>query len=165
MLHLPSLLLSVWACSIAYFDARYKRIPNVLSLSAWGVGIACLLLSQSSLLGASPGSALLAAAFGLLVTLPGYATKRLGAGDVKFMVAIGLLTTLDIAVKSFVIAALTGGLIALLWVNAHWLVGLIPKRLMPQQYRQIFIAPAPNARHMAYGPLLALGLIVSLWIG
>jgi prepilin peptidase CpaA len=165
VLHLPTALLAVWVCSIAYFDARYRRIPNVLSLGAWLVAACVLLTKQTSLTGASASSALLAAGAGFAATWPAYAVRKLGAGDVKLMVAIGLLTSLSVALHTFVIAALLGGGLALLWMNAALLMSTLPPSWASASSRLGRWAAVPiKQRRMAYGSLLAVGLLGALWL-
>jgi prepilin peptidase CpaA len=165
VLHLPTWLIALWACSIAYFDARYRRIPNVLSLGAWVLGTCVLLSRHASLTGAPPASALGAAVAGFLVTWPGYALRKLGAGDVKFMVAIGLLTSFDAAVNTFLIASLGGGLIAVLWLSLPALASTLPAHWAhPDLMFGRWLAVPLRDRRMAFGTLLALGLLCSLWM-
>jgi prepilin peptidase CpaA len=150
---------------MAYFDARYRRIPNAMSLGAWVLGIGVLLSHQTSLTGAPASSALGAAAAGFLVTWPGYALHKLGAGDVKFMVAIGLLTSFEITLNCFVIAALLGGLMAMLWMKMPALSHMLPARWAHanSQFGR-WVAIPVKERRMAYGTFLAFGLLCSLWM-
>lgn len=164
MLHYPTLLIVLWACSIAYFDARYRRIPNVLSLGAWVLGATVLLVQHSSLTGAKASSALIAAGLGLLLTLPAYLIKKLGAGDVKLLVGIGLLTSFPITMMCFFVAAMCGGLLALVWLNLPTLTSMLPLQRIPSTsgiWR--WLAIPVKERRMAYGTFLALGLVVALW--
>lgn len=164
MLHYPTLLIALWACSIAYFDARYRRIPNVLSLGAWLLAAVVLLTRHTSMTGEPVSSALFAAGFGLLVTLPAYALKKLGAGDVKFLVGIGLLTSLPVTMACFLVAALCGGLLAVFWLNLPILLNTLPARWRPRSKGFGDWAGMPvQDRRMAYGTLLAFGLISALW--
>ena len=165
-LHVPTLLLTGWACSIAYFDVRFRRIPNMLSLGAWVIATSILVAQRVSLLGAPASSALLGAGLALLLTLPGYMTRRLGAGDVKYLVAIALLTSFDTTLWCFIVAALAGGLAAVLWLNAHNAARLIPDRAKVWRTRLTQWSEATDMRsRMPFGPLLSLGLIVVLWVG
>lgn len=155
----------MWACGIAYFDSRYRRIPNLLSLGAWLLGAVLIIVNRTSLYGADISSALSAAGFGALVTLPAYIKGRLGAGDVKYLIAIGLLTSLPITLRCFVIAAIAGGVLALAWVGMPKLMPWIPSSLIKKKSllgRWFSIDLAD--RRMAYGALFSLGLTCSLWI-
>lgn len=138
----------------------------MLSLGAWVIATLILVVQHVSLLGAPASSALLAAGLALLLTLPGYLTRRLGAGDVKYLVAIGLLTSLDTTLWCFLVAALVGGLAAMLWLNAHNAARLVPGRAKVWRTRLTQWSEATDMRsRMPLGPLLSLGLIVVLWVG
>jgi prepilin peptidase CpaA len=153
-----------WAALLAYLDMRYRRLPNVLTLGAWLVAILVLLVHQRSLLGFPASSALYAAGFGALVTLPAYALKWLAAGDVKMLVAIGLLTSLPFVVSCFALAAFVGGVCALLWLlldRSRHLLELLPPST-PANLRTWLFTPL-QARKMPYGALFALGMFVSIY--
>lgn len=161
--HLIPLIL--WATWVGYADWRDRRIPNFLSLGAWFFGGLVLAFKGVSLTGATSSSALYGAGFGLLVTYPAYLTRKLGAGDVKFLVAMGLLTSLSITVKAFVLAAFVGALLAILWLTVDWWISYLPERATSQENPiGRWLAIPIRERRMAYGTLLALGLIGSLWM-
>jgi prepilin peptidase CpaA len=166
MPYVTTWLLALWAIAVTYFDARFRRIPNLLSLGAWGLAASVLIGKGASLTGAPTGSATMAAGVALLLTLPGYLTNRLGAGDVKYFAAIGLLTSLPMTLITFVIAALTGGLIVFLWAVLPSLAPMLPGRLVSRLSPNILhwaLIPI-RERRMPYGALLSLGLIVSIWM-
>jgi prepilin peptidase CpaA len=158
-------LLVAWAGSIGYFDARYRRIPNVLSLGAWCVAVALLLLRHTSLTGADWPHALLAGGLALLLTLPGYAWRKLGAGDVKYLVAIGLLTSVSVTLTCFVVTAFAGGLIAVAWLLLQQMAPFIPAVVTKGNERLAswLVKPA-RERRMPYGTLMTLGLYTALWM-
>ena len=165
MLTTSGLILLTWAVSIAYFDARFRRIPNLLTLGAWLVAVGLLLINHVSLWGSEASSAVLAAGFGLLMTLPAYLIHRLGAGDVKYIVAIGLLTSWPVTARCFVIAAVAGGLIAVVWLSVPRLLPLLPATLLDMNSSIGAWATTPVAkRRMAYGTLFSFGLMGSLWM-
>jgi prepilin peptidase CpaA len=98
------------ATTAAYFDFRWRRIPNwlvaatiVVSLGwhTWTNGWDGLLMSGAGLL---VGTALL---------LPLYLLKGMGAGDVKLFAAIGAAVTFKHVLAVFVISALIAGGMAL----------------------------------------------------
>ena len=102
------ILLSVTVA--AYFDFRWRRIPNwlvgatiILSLAwhTWSSGWDGLLMSGGGLLA------------GMALLLPLYLLKGMGAGDVKLFGAIGAAVTLEHVVAVFVFAALIAGGMAL----------------------------------------------------
>lgn len=102
------ILLSV--TTAAYFDFRWRRIPN------WLVA-ATIVVSLSWHTWASGWQGLRASGLGLLVgaalLLPLYFLKGMGAGDVKFFAAIGAAVTLEHVLAVFVFAALIAGGMAL----------------------------------------------------
>ncbi len=154
----------VWAGLLAYFDIRSRRLPNWLTLGAWVVGGLLLVTHQRSWMSGTWSSALLGAGFGALVTLPAYMIRKLGAGDVKMLVGIGLLTSLAFTVTCFVFAAIVGGLLALLWLlldRSRHLLELLPPTL-PAGLHTWLLTPL-EARKMPYGALFALGVVVALW--
>lgn len=165
MQYVLTLLLVCWAIVVAYFDIRYRRIPNVLSLGAWVAALLILLTQGHSLTGASLASTGGAAAFALLVTLPGYLTHRLGAGDVKYLTAIGLLTSLPLTSVCFVIGALGGGVLAATWLLAPRILEWMPAMPDGQMTRRLSAwATMPMSdRKMPYGAFLSAGLVAALW--
>lgn len=81
---------SMLILSIAlYLDLRYQRIPNKLCLVALllGITINTYLGSMEGLLIAFSG-----AAIAMILLLPAYKYRMLGAGDVKLMIGIGALS-------------------------------------------------------------------------
>lgn len=149
--------------AIAYFDVRYYRIPNALSLGAWGLGLSVLLIKHSSLIGAPISSALMAAGFAALVTLPAYLLKKLGAGDVKMLVAIGLLTSFEVTATCFVTAAALGVGMVVLWASAPLWSNLLPMQLIngSSAFGKWLSTPI-RKRKMPYGALFSIGLLTGL---
>ncbi|HLO61699.1 MAG TPA: A24 family peptidase [Azonexus sp.] len=105
-----TLLGSLLVTAIA-FDVAKRRIPNWLILAGLTAGIACSLRGAP----AEPSSAgsLLGAFTGLIIMLPLYALRTIGAGDAKLMAAVGSflgpLPVLGAALLTFV----AGGVLAL----------------------------------------------------
>ncbi len=157
-------LLAAWALLIGWSDLRHRRIPNLLSLSAWLVGAAILIWSGRSFLGAPWSSACWAALFGAAVTLPAYALGKLGAGDVKFLVAVGLLTSLQVTMATFVVSSLLAGILAILWLNRHLWASI---RLMAPLDRCLnFLAQGQGSEagnpRFPLGSLISIGLCLAL---
>lgn len=158
-------LVVAWALAVAWTDWRERRIPNLLSLGAWVVGATVLVFSGRSLLGAEPASALLAAAGALLVTLPGYLTKRLGAGDVKFLVATGLLSSWPLTLICFTVGSVLGAAVGVVSQRRQHLYLLLPRWLQDPDSRLAgWAARTPPARHIPLGTCLSAGLLVALFI-
>ncbi len=91
---MAELALSLWALVLAVFDLKQRRLPNALTLGGVVVGGVILAITGVSPLGQPPGSILQAVALAVVLTLPAYVCGLLGAGDVKFAVAIAVLTGL-----------------------------------------------------------------------
>jgi prepilin peptidase CpaA len=136
------LALAVWS------DLRKRRIPNGLVLA----GLALALVFQGA---AAPGTGLFAhpsggiglpsglagAAVGLLVPMPFYAWRLLGAGDVKLLAMVGAWLGPAQAAGAILLTMLAGGVLALIFALC---TGVLAKALA-------------NAREMATR-MLVLGL-------
>jgi prepilin peptidase CpaA len=112
---MPTMFLLLSATTAAYFDLRWRRIPNwlvaatvALSLGwhTWSRGWDGLLLSGGGLLA------------GMALLFPLFLLRGMGAGDVKFFGAIGAAVTYKHVLSVFVIAALIAGAMALFRVLA-----------------------------------------------
>jgi prepilin peptidase CpaA len=160
---LATALIALWSVAIAVSDWRYRRIPNLLSLGSWLIGVVHLLTWQRSPLGEPAPDAWLAAGFALLVTLPGYVTRQLGAGDVKFLAGIGLLTSWPLTLISFAVGALLGAATALVSRNRLVLAMCLPPVLRQPGSRMMnwAVRDTPK-RHVPFGTCLAVGLISGL---
>ncbi|QLF93138.1 prepilin peptidase [Pseudomonas sp. ABC1] len=107
-------LLITWLALCAWTDLRGRRIPNALILAGLAVASTWLIATGQSLVGASVGQAFLALLVALLLTLPGYALGRMGAGDVKLMAVLGLASSPAHVLFSALLAALGMVIVALL---------------------------------------------------
>lgn len=159
--------LIAWSLVVAWHDWRYRRIPNVLSLGAWLPAGVVLCLTGQSWLGAPWPSAMWASLFGLGVTLPGYALRKLGAGDVKFLVAIGLFTSWQVALTTFMVAGASAGMFALAWLNRHHLAmfGAGQSLLSWLNRSSREDAQGVQGPRLPFGLFLSLGLAVSAATG
>jgi prepilin peptidase CpaA len=97
-------------------DISTKKIPNLLSLGAASTGLFWLLFTGETVIASGWLTAVLGIILALLLTLPGYVTRTLGAGDVKLLCAIGLLCGLRIVTEVFLFAAMVAGLGAILYI-------------------------------------------------
>jgi len=84
------LILLAWCAVCGYQDLTRLRVSNLLTLGGAAAASVFLLLAGHSLTGHPPGVALAAGLLGLLLTGPGYWLGKLGAADVKLMIALGL---------------------------------------------------------------------------
>ena len=122
---------------------------SIIALISFGV-------YQASTVGAPILSAVMAMVLAVLLTLPGYLLKMLGAGDVKMLAVMGLLTGTQFMLLSFVFAGLAAGL-ALIYC-------LLAQRSFP--YLNVYLArvdcqlPVPTlfqSKSLPFGSLMALG--------
>jgi len=100
--------------SASFFDLKYKRIPNPLSLSGALAGLAVngLMFWPDGIL-----QSLLGFAVGFSLFLPGYLLGMTGGGDLKLMAAVGSLLGPKLAFLAFVLYILA----ALVWVLGYGL--------------------------------------------
>ncbi|QRY81656.1 prepilin peptidase [Pseudomonas sp. PDNC002] len=84
------LLLLAWCGLCGYQDLTRLRVSNLLTLGGGVAAAVFLLVCGHSLTGHSPADALGAAVLALALTGPGYWLGKLGAADVKLLVALGL---------------------------------------------------------------------------
>src|SRR5215471_4225376 len=109
-----AILLALVICA-AIYDARYRRIPNWLTVSGVLFGIALNSFTGRPDFGVDPGVAGLLFAlkgmglgFGLYLAL--HLLRAMGAGDVKLMAAVGSLVGWQDWFGIFVFTAIIGGI-------------------------------------------------------
>jgi prepilin peptidase CpaA len=97
-------------------DLRSRKIPNWLNLSACilGFGLNTFLTHAAGFKLAGEGVGL-----ALLVYLPLYLIRAMGAGDVKFMAGIGALIGPENWLEVFLITAILGGVASLCLIVAR----------------------------------------------
>jgi prepilin peptidase CpaA len=153
------------AIIIAYYDIRYRRIPNPFVLATLATGLAINFISGglTGLYASAVGCVL---AFILMFML--HLFGAMGAGDVKLFAAIGAVTGVHLVLPTFLVVVLTGGLLAvvsiiragMLVTTMHRvlqiLVGLLPGWEMPK-----FAVPSDRRHTIPYGVAITLGSIIS----
>ena len=158
-------LLIPLAIIIAYYDVRYRRIPNpfVLATLVGGLVINFMLAGLTGLY-ASVGGCLLA--FSLMFML--HIFGAMGAGDVKLFAAIGAVTGAPLVLPTFVVVILTGGLLALISIVRAGVVittmqrvlqifvGMLPGWEMPR-----FAVPSDRRHTIPYGVAITIGSVIS----
>src|SRR5438132_3726240 len=103
------LLPTVVASAAAVLDFRFRKIPNWLTVSAFGIGVLIHVVQNGAdgLLVALGGAAL-----GLVVLVPFYLLHAMGAGDVKLLAALGALVGAQALVSVILYTAVVGGVIS-----------------------------------------------------
>lgn len=154
--------------SILYMDIRYRRIPNkqVLTILLCGVALNSFFGAWTGLLTSLLGIAL---AFGLMFVLHVFGT--MSAGDVKLFAAIGAVLGSSFVFQTFVIVALTGGVLAIFKMVymrravatmlrvVQFFIGFLPGQTVPR-----FSVPADRNYTLPYAVAICLGSVVSFFL-
>jgi prepilin peptidase CpaA len=161
-----SALLVPLAAIITYYDVRYRRIPNLFVLATLVSGLSLnFIYGGWAGLGASAlGCGL---AFGLMLLL--HLFGAMGPGDVKLFAAIGSVLGASLVIPTFLVIALTGGVLAVVsmlragsvrttLINVlRIFVGMLPGWQMPR-----FAVPADRRHTIPYGVAITFGTLISL---
>lgn len=148
----------VWLGVCAVQDVRQRMLANRLTLGAALLALIYLCWTGTTWLGATAGQGLWAFFLALLLTLPGYALGRLGAGDVKLLAALALASDSEYLLGAFIGAAIA---------NVLWL--LVAPKLWPHMSQGLknamgFLAPNPSKK-LPFAPFLLVGFAaVWFWI-
>jgi len=173
---MPISLKIVLVCTVlaaGVFDLRYRRIPNWLNLSAIALGLALNIL-LFALHGAVV--ALLGVGCSLLVYVPLYLLRGMGAGDVKLMAAVGAIVGPMNWLCIFLFTALLGGLVSLLYVvfrrrlhqtllNLAFVVSELARVRLPASQEARLDIRHSEALRVPHGAVIALGAIIFLVLG
>jgi prepilin peptidase CpaA len=160
-----SFLLIPLAVVIAYYDVRYRRIPNAFVLAALLGGIAMNLI-----LGGLPGlfASLAGCGLAFICMFMLHVFGAMGAGDVKLFAAIGAVIGAKLVAPTFLVVVLTGGLLAVVSMVRSGMVvstmhrvlqifvGFLPGWQMPK-----FAVPTDRRYTIPYGVAITLGSIIS----
>jgi prepilin peptidase CpaA len=106
-------LLVIVAGAAAVYDLRERRVPNWLALAGvlMGVGANVAIHSLDGLWFSLAGAGL-----ALVIYLPLYLVRAMGAGDAKLMAAVGALAGPSHWVRIFLCTAIVGALLALVLI-------------------------------------------------
>ena len=162
------ILLIPLAVVIAYYDVRYRRIPNAFVLAAFSGGVL-----MNAILGGLQGvySSIAGCLLAFFLMFMFHIFGAMGAGDVKLFAAIGAVTGLHLVVPTFIVVVLTGGLLAvvsiiragILVTTMHRVLqifaGMLPGWQMPK-----FTVPLDRKHTIPYGVAITMGSIISIAI-
>ncbi|HEY0886807.1 MAG TPA: A24 family peptidase [Ramlibacter sp.] len=170
-------LLVVLLMVAAFIDVRTFRIPNWLTYGGAVIGLALGAAVQWRLLG--PAWALdgflwslggLAA--GLVLMLPMYALRVMGAGDVKLMAMAGAFLGLGQIVPAVLCVFVTGGVGALIYVSMRRQLAQLAANLKTMAFgialsamagqRVGGMAPGASVGKLPYGVSISVGTILYL---
>lgn len=153
------------AASVIYHDVRYRRIPNMLVLTALVAGLSINTVFDG--LGGLADSALgFAIAFIPMLLL--HIFGAMGAGDVKLMGAVGSILGVGLMPVTLILVVMVGGILAVyttlragtMLSTLHGVlrifVGILPGWEMPR------FVMAPDRRHtIPYGVAIMVGSLIS----
>lgn len=159
------ILLATLVLISAFFDIRFRRIPNWLVLSGILLGLALNVFLFGS---TGAKSALLGGGLAMLVYFPLFIVRGMGAGDVKLMMAIGILVGPANWLAIFFLTAVLGGAFAIFMLFRSGLlmhtlanVGFILSRLIqlkaPYKERPDLDIGSPKALTLPHGATIAVG--------
>ncbi len=151
------IVIVLWVMVIGVLDFKKRTIPNFLSLGGVLAAILILGLTGETANNESIASSLLGLVFALIFTVPGYAFRVLGAGDVKLLSAIGALLGFDVMLISF---AITTSAIAFVWIlcrHAQHFIHILPFKDFVYQNIDI------KEKFIPFGAVLASSVILTLF--
>jgi prepilin peptidase CpaA len=160
-----SLVLAAIAC---WTDLRTRRIPNVLTFGAAGVGLAF----HAFFGGSGPLTALAGWITGVLFFSPLFLLRGMGAGDLKLLGALGAWLGPLMVVRIGLWSALAGGVLAIVIALAHGYAAQALRNvwLLLTHWRVSGIKPLDSLTldkgtgpRLAYAVPLMVGLMVALW--
>lgn len=164
------ILLIAVAGIAAYFDIRYRRIPNALSAAGAVAGLA-VNLYLSGWRGLALSAAGLALGFGVYLIL--YLAHAMGAGDVKLMAALGAIAGpagwLRITALTWFAGAIFALLLAVfrrrLWTTL-WNVAFIAREWLshraPYLTREDLDVQSEKAMRLPHGVSIAAGVMAAI---
>ena len=131
-----------------------------------GIGVG---LAASGVSGVSHGASADGFILGFLLMMPGHLLGATGAGDVKFMAAVGAIIGPSMVVSAFLFTAVAGGVLALAVAVRRQRLGATiagTGRLIaaPGEAKKEIRAATGSSR-FAYGPAIAIGSVLAALIG
>ncbi|NUU34048.1 prepilin peptidase [Pseudomonas sp. C2B4] len=156
---MQNFVLLIWLTLCAVQDARERHIANSLTLGVGALALGWMLWSGTTWLGATAEQGGWAALLALVFTLPGYALRKLGAGDVKLLTALGLATDGRHVLGVFIGA----GLASVCWLLLAPRVWLHIGQGVRSHVR--YLEPGMSKKQ-PFAPFLLVGLLLTFaWLG
>lgn len=149
-------VLAAWSLIVICYDICTRTIPNFLTIGALLIALLVLAVTGLSVTHQPVSSALIGFVVAMVLTVPGYLFKVLGAGDVKLLSAIGLLCGVNMMLTTFAVASISVVLFWLLWTKAQWLSQILPFNI------NIAEARTSKEKNIPFGAALGAGLILIL---
>ncbi len=160
-------LLALLTFVAAAYDIRFRRIPNWLVLTGIAVGFASN-TAASGWHGTAQAAQGLALGFALYFPL--YLLRARGAGDVKLLAAVGAIVGPGDCLRLFLLTAILGGVIALIWLavrgrvrrtffNLSWIVSDLTRLRAPYQSSAELDVTTDKGMRLPHGAMIAVGAI------
>ena len=153
MIQLAVVLLWFVACSIQ--DLLQRHISNFLTLGGAALALLYLLWTGHTWLGASATEGGWALLIALVLTLPGYALNKLGAGDVKLLIALALTTDRPTILGTVIGAGICSGI----W----W---FFASKILPSTNQRVktlpFAKDVPMSKKLPFAPFLFAGFTLTM---
>lgn len=165
--HVGALMLALGACAT---DIKSRRIPNLLTFGGAAVGIAARLVLDGWT-GAAWG--LGGWTLGLLMLLPLFLLRGMGAGDVKLLAALGAWVGPRLVAWTGLYGAIAGGVLAVAVASWHGVFRqtLVNVGLLTTHWRVAGLGPVEGLTlqtsrgpKLPYAIPLTCGLVVALWL-
>lgn len=146
----------------AIIDVRVRRVPNALTASLAGTGVA---LAAGGLGSVSLAAAAAGGVVGVLLMLPGHVLGATGAGDVKLLASAGTLLGPASTLKAFLFMAIAGAVIALVVAGFRGRM----RRTLEGTSRLVLsvggdagqVTDAGANNRFAYAPAIAVGAVLA----
>ena len=166
------ILLGILVGVAAVYDIRYRRIPNWLVLAGIIAGLAWN-LSSSGLSGL--GRSAEGLGLGFILYFPLYLIRARGAGDVKLLAAVGAITGPGNCLWIFLLTAVLGGIIALIWLmfrgrvrktffNVGWIIQDLLHFRAPYRSSQELDVKTDKGMRLPHGAMIAVGVLAFIYM-
>lgn len=166
----PSLFVGTLLAIACVSDARTRRIPNLLTMSA---AAGALLFHAVTGGWTAAGWSLFGLLIGGLLFFPLFALRGMGAGDVKLLAAVGAWLGPGQAATVAFVTSIAGGVIAVVVALASGYLrkALTNLYLVLLHWRLTGVRPLPavtlehaDGPRLAYAFPIAIGTVVTLWL-
>lgn len=157
----------------AVIDWKFSRIPNWLTVGGTVLGLAINTAKGATLL-AGLGHGAGGVALGLLLPLPLYAMRIMGAGDVKLMAMVGAFLGALLTLSAMLFSFMAGGVIAIAWAMSHGVFGRMAANVMfifaslvhpaGGGWRAAAPSRVPSVGRLPFGVAISVGTIAFLLI-
>lgn len=165
------LILTIIVTIAAIYDLRWRRIPNWLVFPGIVTGIA---LNTFLFEWAGLKASLLGIGFSMLIYVPLYLVRGMGAGDVKLMMAVGSLAGPAPWLGIFITTAILGGVIAIVFLlirgrlgktlgNVGFMVQQVAHGQAPYANPELDVRSGKGTS-LPHGAVIALGTLLYLAI-